>query len=233
MKRKYHEGIFYPEGEKLNSYIQGIERKEAASALIIPHQALFLSYPLIRAAAAHIASPDLVVILSPIHSGRTDGDREYSFFEGEENKEYGIIALGAKKSEWYAEEESAAEIILPYINYYAPQAKIAIIYTDIRNSLESHALSSFLKKTTNTKTLFIISTNLSSLSDTIEKADEEGKKAVQALQNGDNILDMMNKNKIHLCARGSIDSINRIVKGEWKLEELKCGEKVSHGVLWK
>lgn len=233
MKKKYHEGIFYPFESEMEPFLKGIEQKEEAKAIILPHQALYLSYPLIRKGIAHMGKPELVVIISPIHSGRTESDREYSFFEGEENREYGIINLGAKKSEWYAEEESGAEIILPYIRRYAPGADTAVIYTDIKSAAESKALSSFLKKTTNTETLFIISTNLSSLKDTIEEAEEEGRKGVEALEAGDNILDMMNRKKIHLCARGAVDSINRITGGEWKLEELKSGERVSHGVLWK
>ncbi len=234
MRIRYHEGIYYPaDKDKLKSLITPIEKGDAASALIVPHQALFLSSPLLKKAFSHFGSPSSVVILSPIHAGRLESDRAFCFFEGEENREEGIVALGEKSAEYYAEEEAGAEILLPFIRSLSPSVPVSIIYTDIRNAKESRALSSFLSERTSPDTLFIISTNLSSLCSTIEECGEWMERAVEALVSGENILDCGNRNRVHICARGAVDSINRIVGGEWILEDKKDGETTAHAVLWK
>lgn len=234
MKIRYHEGIYYPEeGEELDDLISGIEKGEAASALIVPHQALFLSAPLLRKAFSHFGEPSSVVILSPIHAGRIESDSDYSFFEGEENRSEGIITLGAKCAEYYAEEESAAEILLPFIRFLSPSVPVSILYTDIKNAKESRALSSFLEEKTSPDTLYIISTNLSSVCSTIEECSIWMERAVEALRSGCSILDGINRNRVHICARGALDSINRIVEGKWILDAMNEGETTAHAVLWK
>ncbi len=213
--------------------VSGIETKEAASAIIVPHQALFLSAPILRKAFSHFASPDRVVILSPLHSGRIDSDREKSFFEGDENQDEGITLLGAEKAEYYAEEEAGAEILLPFIRSLSPSVPVSIIYTDITNAKESRALSSFLQERTTPSTLFIISTNLSPVCSTIEECEKWREKAVEALEKEENILDSMHQSRVRICAKGAVDSINRIVKGPWILEESGKDETTAHSVLWK
>ncbi len=231
---KYHEGIFYPSDKtELDLLISRGEEKERAEALIVPHATLTIVKDMISKAFSHVSNPERIVILSPIHSARTESDRDFSFFEGDENKDINLIYLGAKKSEWYAQEEPGAEILLPFIEKYAPHAEVAIIYTDIRNAGESKALSSFLKKNKTPDTLFIISTNLSPVESTIEKAEEWGKRALIALKEGENILDLYNRNKVKICVRGAVDSINRIVDGEWKIEVEESGNGVFRAVLWK
>ncbi len=234
MKMKYHEGIFYPSDKtELDSLVSREKEKERAKALIVPHASLHLVKDLISKAFSHVSFPDRIIILSPIHSGRTESDNAHSFFEGEENKDLKLIYLGAKKSEWYAQEEPGAELLLPFIEKYAPDAEVAVIYTDIRNAKESRELSSFLVKNKTPDTLFIISTNLSPVERTIEKVKEWGDSALEALTSGLNILDLYNRNKVKLCARGAVDSINRIVDGEWKIEAEESGNGVFHAVLWK
>ena len=234
MKIRYHEGIFYPAEEtELDALTSGVEKAEAASALIVPHQALFLSAPLLRNAFSHYGSPGRVVILSPLHSGRLESDSAYSFFEGDENSKEGITALGARKAEYYAEEEAGAEILLPFIRKLSPSVPVSIIYTDIRTAKESRDLSSFLQSHTSPDTLFIISTNLSSVCSTIDECEEWRKRAVEALTSGENILDCTHRNRVHICARGAVDSINRIVKGPWIKGESGKDETTAHSVLWK
>ncbi len=237
MKIKYHEGIFYPrEGEKLESLISPVEaREERPRALILPHSGLEKAFSLLKRGFSFIKNKDYetIIILSPIHSGRRDVDAAVSFFEGEENKEEGIITTGCGKREYYAQEEPAGEILLPYIKRYSPQSKTAIIYTDITKAKESRELSSFLAKWKNEKTLFIISTNLSAVSSKIEERKADGERALEALKKEENILDLINKNKVHICARGAIDSVNRIIKGEWKMVGSDDYGGVIHAVLWK
>ncbi len=234
MKIKYHEGIFYPsDRDKLSSLIHPVEKKEEARAVIVPHREMNMCAELLRKAASHFGSPDLVIILSPIHSGRIAGDSNYSFFEGEENEEEGIITLGAKKSEWYAEEEPAAEILLPFIHEYCPSTPVAIIYCDITKATESRELASFLKEHSTPDTLFIISTNLSGICSSIEERDSYMENAVNALTNGENILDLTNKNRVRICAKGAVDSINRIIRGEWKLDSTSSSDTTAYAVLWK
>lgn len=234
MKIRYHEGIYYPaEKEKIESLVSPIEKTEAASALIVPHQALHLSAPLLRKAFSHFGEPSSVVILSPIHAGRIESDRDCSFFEGDENSHDGIVKLGAATAEYYAEEEAGAEILLPFIRFLSPSVPVSIIYTDIRNAKESRALSAFLSERTSPDTLFIISTNLSGVCSTIEECREWMERAIEALGKGENILDCTNRNRVHICAGGAVDSINRIVSGQWILDEKKDGETTAHAVLWK
>lgn len=234
MKIRYHEGIFYPsDRDKLLSLIQPVETREKARAIIVPHREMTLSSELLREAASHFGRPDLVIILSPIHSGRTASDSDYSFFEGDENEKEGIITLGAKKSEWYAEEEPAAEIILPFIHEYCPSTPIAVIYSDITKASESKDLASFLKHHSTPDTLFIISTNLTGICTSIEERDSYKDNAVNALLKEENILDLTNKNKVRICAKGAIDSINRIVEGEWKLSSVSSSDTTAYAVFWK
>lgn len=234
MRIHYHEGIYYPaEKDKLESLVFPIEKRAAASALIVPHQALSLSASLLREAFSHFGEPSSVVILSPIHAGRIESDRDYPFFEGDENTGDGIVKLGAVTAEYYAEEDAAAEILLPFIRTLSPSVPVSIIYTDIRNAKESRALSSFLAEKTSPDTLFIISTNLSSLCSTIEECREWMERAVEALERGENILDCGNRNRVHICAGGAVDSINRIVPGPWIFEDSAEGETTAHAVLWK
>ncbi len=233
MKKRYHEGIFYPaDGDKLKTLISPIEKKEGARALIVPHQELTLSSPLLRAAASYFGSPSLIVILSPLHSGRMESDRDFSFFEGEENKSENLINLGAEIRECYAEEEPSAEILLPFIHEYCPGASVAVVYTDIRTAKESKELSSFLKKTEK-NTLFIISSNLSGICSSVEEAERYGKRAMDALMNEENILDLTHRNIVKICASGAVDSINRLIRGGWKPVEIKKGETTVHGVFRK
>ncbi len=234
MKVKYHEGIFYPSDRaELDKLINRPEEKETAKAIIVPHASLPLVSALLGKAFTHVGTPERIIILSPIHSGRTESDSGYAFFEGDENKDIKLVYLGAKKSEWYAEEEPGAEILLPYIEKYAPSSSVAIIYTDIKTAAESKALSAFLKEHKTPDTLFIISTNLSAVERTMEEAESWGKSGVEALVNGENILDLYNRNKVRLCARGALDSINRIVEGKWKLEAEENSNCVYRAVLWK
>ncbi len=234
MKIRYHEGIYYPsDKEELDVLMSEIERKDAASAIIVPHQALFLSSPLLRNAFSHFGNPERVVILSPLHSGRLESDRAFSFFEGEENGEEGIVTLGARKAEYYAEEEAGAEILLPFIRKLSPSVPVSIIYTDIKAARESRDLESFLSSHTSPDTLFIISTNLSSVCSTIDECEEWRKRAVEALEKGENILDLTHRNRVHICARGTVDTINRIVKGPWIHAVSGNGETTAHSVLWK
>ena len=234
MRMKYHEGIFYPsDKEELDKIVNRPEVKERAKALIVPHASLTLVSDMINKAFSHVGNPERIIILSPIHSGRTESDSDYSFFEGDENKDINLIYLGAKKSEWYSQEEPGAEILLPAIEKYTPSASIAIVYTDIKNARESKELSVFLKEHKTPDTLFIISTNLSEVEYTMEEAESWGKSAVTALENGENILDLYNRNKVRLCARGTIDSVNRIVDGKWKIEAEDNSNNVYRAVLWK
>ena len=234
MKTRYHEGIYYPgKGEELENLTSPIGKAEAASALIVPHQALFLSAPLLRCAFSHFGSPSHVVILSPLHSGRLESDSSFSFFEGEENNEEGIAALGARKAEYYAEEEAGAEILLPFIHKLSPSVPVSIIYTDIRTARESRELSTFLLSHTSPDTLFIISTNLSAVCSTIVECEEWRERAERALEDGENILDCTHRNRVHICARGAVDSINRIVNGPWIYAMSGKDETTAHCVLWK
>lgn len=237
MKIKYHEGIFYPSKiEKLESLISPVEeRDERPRALILPHSGLERASSLLKTGFSFVKNKDYetIVILSPIHSGRRDVDSDFSFFEGEENGREGIINLGCLKREYYALEEPAGEILLPYIKKYSPHSRTAVIYTDITKAKESRELSSFLSKWKNEKTLFIISTNLSAVSSKIEERKADGERALEALKNEENILDLTNKNKVHICARGALDSINRLIKGEWKMVESDDYGGVIHAVLWK
>lgn len=237
MKKKYHTGIFYPSNkETLDSIIEGVEKRdERPSAMIMPHSDFLSSSSLLKKAFSFIKDKDycLVIILSPIHSKRRKEDASFSFFEGEENIEATVVHLGAEIREYYAEEESAGEILLEYIKRCVPGCKTAVIYTDILKAKESRDLSAFLSKYNNTKTLFIISTNISAVNDKEEERRMDGERALSALENGENILDLTNKNKVHICARGAVDSVNRIIKGGWKSVALEDYGSVLHAVLWK
>jgi predicted class III extradiol MEMO1 family dioxygenase len=231
MKIKYHEGIYYPSDRtELEELTKVDDIKDAASVIIVPHMALSLASPLLKRAFSHFGSPDRVIILSPLHSGRLESDGESCFFEGEENRELGLITLGAKRAEYYAEEEAGAEILIPFINKRAP---FAIIYTDIRTARESRVLASFLKENSTSETLFIISTNFSPACTRIEEADEWLERGTAALQNGENVLDTMNRHLTYLCARGAVDAVDRVVSGEWILEESEKGKTTAHAVMWK
>ena len=231
MKLKYHEGIYYPSDRtELKELTKVDDIKDAASVIIVPHMALSLASPLLKRAFSHFGSPDRVIILSPIHSGRLESDGESCFFEGEENRELGLITLGAKRAEYYAEEEAGAEILIPFIGNRAP---FAIIYTDIRTARESRVLASFLKENSTSETLFIISTNFSPACTRIEEADEWLERGTAALEKGENVLDTMNRHRAYLCARGAVDAVDRVVSGEWILEESEKGKTTAHAVMWK
>ena len=231
MKIKYHEGIYYPSDRtELEELTRVDEKKDAASAIIVPHMALSLASPLLKKAFSHFGTPDRVIILSPIHSARLESDKNYSFFEGVENRELGLMTLGAKTAEYYAEEEPAAEILIPFIKDKAP---FAVIYTDIRTARESRELASFLKENSTSETLFIISTNFSPACTRIEEADEWLERGTAALQNEENVLDTMNRHLTYLCARGAVDAVDRVVSGKWILEESEKGKTTAHAVMWK
>lgn len=235
MAIKYHEGIMYPkEEEKLSSLIEKKDKQDEAKVLILPHFELGLSASLINQGFSHISEKiEKIIILLPLHNHRIKMDQDYFFFEGKEMITERMFKIGLKEAEYYREEESSSELYIPFIEKLT-NSKYAIIYTDITNSKESKEFSYFLKKILDTKTLLIISTNLSDNCATIEEMKEKEERAINALKEEKPILDLINKHQIFLCGGGIIDSVNRVIKGPWifeKKEEREC--RTSHALLWK
>lgn len=217
MKIKYHEGIYYPESKEELDKLTKIEKKGEAKAIIVPHQVLSLSHLLISEGLAYAGEPNRIIIISPLHKGRVREDSAYSLFEGEILPSSSMFSLGLKKSEYYAEEEAGAELLLPFIERNFPSVSFAIIYADIITAKESKALSELIKKEDHDNTLFIISSNITQKCSNHEEMMNNSKINLDAILNQKQLLDSVNKGRIKFCGATIVDSINRALGGKWKL----------------
>ena len=242
MKRLYHSAIFYPEEpDELSAMTSGIEEHiEKASALILPHGDLRKLYRLYDSAFGYIPkNTKRVIILTPIHSELLTEDEDEIALEsscGILETFYGDISiksLGLKVNEAYAEEESAPEIILPYIKKYLPEAAAAVVYARIGNADESKKLSHMIRKWQDADTFFIISSNLSGR---IRKEEVEKVRidAANYITDGYHLLDVRNKHMADMCASGIIDSMNRVSNKPWHLIAFSENDTITaHGAFYK
>ena len=102
MKERYHQGIFYPEGEALSSLVGEIKKEGRAKALILPHAELKRCASLYREGFSYTVGKDRVIILCPLHNGRMEGEKDF-FFEGDVLPQSQMVHLGAEVNEAYAE----------------------------------------------------------------------------------------------------------------------------------
>ena len=233
MKERYHQGIFYPEGEALSSLVGEIKKEGRAKALILPHAELKRCASLYREGFSYTEGKDRVIILCPLHNGRMEGEKDF-FFEGEVLPQSQMVHLGAEVNEAYAEEEPSGETISAFIEKAMPEASYAIIYCDIKTAAESKKLSSFLKKNDSPSTLFIISTNLSPKCAKKEEAEEWRERAKEALIDCSLILDKANHHKLSFCGSGIIDAFERAFGGGWKhLADCVDDSTTAHSLLIK
>lgn len=234
MRIRYHEGIYYPqEKEKLDEMIGAFIPEKESKAIILPHQSLQRSLPLLKEAFNYAKSKDRIIILSPLHNGRMEDSASF-FFEGELLENSHMFHLGAPVNDSFAEEEPSGELLLPLLERVLPEAAFAIVYLDIRNAKESKAFASFLKKYNTPSTLFLISTNLSPKCNTKEECEEYRKNAIHLLEGEDrSILDTMNRKEIAMCGGGIVDALDRIIPGRWKHIASDSDTYTAHSVLIK
>lgn len=242
MRQLYHGAIFYPEElDELSSMTDNIEEHtEKASALILPHGDLRKLYKLYSSAFGYIPkSAKHVIIITPIHSELLTEDEDEIALEssmGTLETFYGDIAiksLGLKVNEAYAEEESAPEIILPYIKRMLPDTSVSIVYSRIDTADESKKLSHMIRKWQEPDTFFIISSNLSGRirKEEIDKVRDE---AAYYITEGAHLLDVRNKHKADICASGIIDSMNRVSNKPWHLIAFSDNDTITaHGAFYK
>lgn len=235
MKKLYHNGIFYPDNkETLKALATVPGDKEGAKALLVPHQELTLCADLIREAFRYRGNPEKVVILVPIHNHRLERDKDSVFFEGELLPESSMISLGATKAEWYSEEEPAAELLLPFLEENLPGVPFGILYADVVSAKDSKALASFLSKLDTENTLFILSSNLTERTKSIEDTQKWKACALDALLEGGYFLDKMNKNTIRMCGGGILDAFQRLYPTPWILISQEDGDTITgHASFYK
>ncbi|MBQ0071446.1 MAG: hypothetical protein KBS81_06280 [Spirochaetales bacterium] len=218
MKTRYHEGIFYPANrETLLSLVKTPIDKEPAKALLVPHQEMKKASSVIKEAFRHAGSPERVIIITPIHNGRLEQDKDHAFFEGEKEEGSLMIEFGLTKAEWYSEEEPSGELIAAFVRENLPQSQYGIVYADIKSAKDSKALASFMEKWDSPSTLFVLSSNLSERTKDTEETQKWKRAAIDALLKGDYLLDRINKNQIHMCGGGIVDALSRVYPGPWKL----------------
>ena len=233
MKMKYHEGIFYPaEDAEINRLLGDVEQDKTAKAIILPHASLKLIAPLIREGFSYTKDKERVIILSPLHNKR-NADEKGFYFEGELLPSSTMFHLGAETKEMYAEEEPGAEELLPYLEKYMSGKEWAVLYCDVKTSLESKRLASFLSQYNTPSTLFIVSTNLSYKCSKKEECETWRESAKKALEEGGAILDKVNKHTISFCGAGIVDALERIIPGGWKSILDNKDETTAHSLLVK
>ena len=233
MKTKYHEGIFYPEGKtELDSLLGNVNIDKTASALILPHASLKTIASLVREGFSYSKDKERVIILSPLHSHRAEGEKGF-FFEGELLPSSNMFHLGAEIREMYAEEEPGAEELIPFIEKYMSEAKWAVLYSDIKSSEESKRLASFLSRYNTPSTLFIVSTNLSPKCNKTEECEMWRESAKKALAEGKELIDKANKHLISFCGVGITDALERLIPGGWVSVNDNKDETTAHSLLIK
>lgn len=233
MKMKYHEGIFYPQDkEELNSLLGDGMATKKAKALLVPHASLKIIASLIREAFSYTKDKERVIILAPIHTGRSNSEKGF-FFEGELLPSSDMFLLGAETREMYAEEEPAGEELIPFIEKYMPGKEWAILYADVKTAAESKRLASFLSPFNTPSTLFIVSTNLSPKCSKKEECEMWRESAKEALKDGSAIIDKVNKHQISFCGAGIIDALERLIPGGWREGDDNKEETTAHSFLYK
>ena len=233
MKTRYHEGIFYPEDkEELDSLIGDVIIDKTAKALILPHASLKSIAPLLREGFSYTKDKERVIILSPLHSHRAQGEKVF-FFEGEILPSSKMFHLGAEIKEMYAEEEPGAEELIPFIEKYLKNKEWAVLYCDIKSSQESKRLASFLSEYNTPSTLFIVSTNLSPKCNKTEECEMWRESAKKALEEGKELLDKANKHIVSFCGVGITDALERLIPGGWKSVSDNKDETTAHSLLIK
>lgn len=238
MKKLYHDAIFYPrEKESLEPMTAKLEKKEKAKAIIVPHQDLRRCYELYREAFSHIEEAKRIIILTPLHSEKLLKDEGKFLFEGDEGTvetALGMVdvkSLGLDKAEYYAEEEYAPELILPYLA--GRDAEVFIVYAAIKSADESKKLAKFIEKWNDEYTVFIISSNLTSKMAKDEMLSER-EKAAKMIVDGEKLMESYRKGRISICATGIVDAINRALDGKWHLIGLSNNdESTGHGAFYK
>lgn len=238
MKKLYHDAIFYPrEKEALEEMTAISSSDKKAKAIIVPHQDLRRCYELYKEAFSYASWAKRVIILSPIHSEKLLKDEGKFLFEGERGPvetPVGIVeikSLGLDKAEYYAEEEYAPELILPYLANR--EIDVFIVYTAIKSGEESKKLAKLIEKWNEEYTLFIVSTNLTSKMNKNEMLAER-EKAANMITAGDKLMESYRKGRISICATGAIDAINRALAGNWHLIGLSNNdESTGHGAFYK
>lgn len=233
MKIRYHEGIFYPENKEELLPLLGVGiADKSAKAIILPHASLRRIHNLISLGFTYTKGKDRVIILSPLHNSRKEEDKNF-FFEGDLLPSSNMFHLGAEIRECYSEEESSAELLIPYIEKYMPDAFWAVLYTDIKSAAESKRLATFLSKFNSPSTLFLVSTNLSPKCNKTEECEMWRDSAKKALEEGGTLLDKANKHQISFCGVGIVDALERFLPSSWR--DVADGEKetTAHSLLIK
>lgn len=241
IKKLYHDAIFYPkEAEELSELTTPLEKLDAAKAIIVPHQDLRRCSELYKEAFRHVLpQAKRIIILSPIHGEVLMQDEGHFIFEGNAGSAVTpvgcveIKSLGLEAREYYAEEEYAPELILPYIARENTERDVYIVYTSIESADESKKLAKLIAKWNDEDTLFIISSNLTGKM----KKDEmlSGRdEAASLIVNNEKLMELYRKKKIAICASGIIDAMNRALEGSWHMVGLSDNdESTGHGAFYK
>jgi hypothetical protein len=146
------DGQFYPAEPgrlraAIESYTPKVEQKERALGLLSPHAGYPFSGPVAGKTFARVAVPRAVVLLNPSHSYDrppfalwTGGDWETPL--GPVALHEGLTAALADLPAVTADDrphlpEHSAEVVLPFIQYHNPAARIAVICVTASASLDA------------------------------------------------------------------------------------------------
>lgn len=240
MRATYHSDIFFPsDKDELLALASPLDKREEKKAIIVPHQDLRIAAKAYQEAFRYIPNRGRIIALIPLHGEKLLKDEDNIVFEPEEMEIETPIGsliletLNLDKAEHYAEEEYSAELIMPYVQTSCPNSKLSIVFASVKNAEESKKLAKLIDKWNDENTFFIISSNLTGRLKDKETLNIEKNKAIEALSNGEKLLDSYRKGHISICASPVIDALSRVIDGKWKLIESVEDVTTGHASFFK
>ena len=233
-----HEDIFFPsDREKLEKLLGDREKKDFHSALIVPHMGLEGCADLYREVFSHIEDGQRITLLLPLHREPLLKDGDTFIWESTESVmdtpcgKVSIVKTGLPSSPAYESEEYTAELFSVCCAYFNPSSPVRILWTYVHTSDQVKKLVRLLEKDRNDDDVYVVSSNLTG--EIPENEIEEKKRdAVEIIESGVPLLDLVNKGRMKACGAGLIEAVSRIVDGRWTLLGTVNNEKcVAHAAF--
>lgn len=233
MRNLYFKDVFYSSNKDELLDLTQIEttNETTPQILLLPHANLSSVAPLFKKAFSFKEKFNNVVILSPLHKEKLEGDDDNFLFTCDNDD--AMTPLGsldfepfpcAKIKENYFEEEYGIEIMLPFLARYLNNSKILPVFCDITKKEEIVKLSKYIKEfyKNDNSTLFIISGNLTKQGDRA-KIYKEAENVIRLLEDNESLLSPFQSGEITCCASLIIEAFRQAFPSPWEVVMTKCG----------
>lgn len=233
MKGLYFKDIFYSSDIDTLKATCHAEYKNMTtpSLILLPHSHFDYVHEMYQEAFSYIKDPKQILLLSPLHSERMEGDERFPFFTT--SSDTVLTPLGpvrtqaaedVKISDCYLEEEYAPELVYLMVAENCPNAIVKTIFTDLKTKEDSLALARTIgkiKKAEN-ETALIVSGNFTAEGKK-EKIYREASTLNELLENNAPLMEAGNRGIITGCAWRILEACRTTVTGTFSIEKASSG----------